>query len=449
MAVISGSDMDPKTVQANTRDHVLVSWSTQSQVKPMVVERAEGCWFYDVDGKAYLDFSSQLVNLNLGHHHPKLIAAIKEQADRIAYISPGIANDARATLARMIAEVAPGDLCKVFFTSGGSEANENAIKMARLMTGRQKIISRYRSYHGATMGSMSVGGDYRRWPVEPGVPGTVRVFEPFCYRCSFSQKPESCHLECVSHIDEVITYEGPQNIAAVIIETITGGSGTIIPDPRYLPALRALCDKHGILLICDEVMVGFGRTGQWFAVDNWNVVPDMITFAKGVNSGYVPLGGVIVSKKVADYFEDHYLWAGLTYSGHPLACAVGVAALNVYKEDKIIEHVQELGVLQTELMGDMMKRHPSIGEVRNIGLFGSFELVKDRETREMLVPWNSPSSGVMGKVRDFLMSKGLFTQFRWNTLLAAPPLIITEAELRQGMAIIDEALAITDEAAKA
>lgn len=440
--------MNAEAVQADTRDHVLVSWSIQSKVKPLVVVDAKGCWFYDSDGKGYLDFSSQLVNLNLGHRHPKVIAAIKEQADIMPYISPGFANEPRATLARMLSEVAPGDLDKVFFTLGGADANENALKMARMMTGRQKIISRYRSYHGATMGAMSAGGDYRRWPVEPGVPGTVRVFEPHCYQCSFSQKPESCHLECVSHIEEVISYEGPESIAAVIVETITGGSGVIIPDPRYFPALRALCDKYGILLICDEVMTGFGRTGEWFGVDNWKTVPDMITFAKGVNSGYVPLGGVIVNKMVADYFEDRMLWAGLTYSGHPLACAAGVAAIKAYKEEGLIENSKRLGVLQLQLMKEIMGRHPSVGEARSIGLFGAFEFVKNRETREMLVPWNSVAAGVLSKVQDFCWSRGLSVQFRWNTLMVAPPLVVIETELRQGLGIIDEALAIADAAAK-
>ncbi len=447
MATTHNAGFNVEAVRANTRDHVLISWSVQSQTKPRVIVDAIGCWFYDSEGKAYLDFNSQLVNLNIGHRHPRVIAAIKEQAEKLPYIEPGFANEARATLGSMIAEIAPGDLCKVLFTTGGSEANENAIKIARLFTGRQKIISRYRSYHGATMGSLSAGADYRRWPFEPGVPGTIRVFEPYCYRCAFSQKPGTCRLECVSHVEEIIIHEGPEQIAAMIVETVTGGSGVIVPDPRYFPALRALLDKYSILLICDEVMTGFGRTGRWFGIQNWDTVPDIITFAKGVNSGYVPLGGVIVSKKIADYFEDRMLPVGCTYSGHPLACAAGVASINVMRDEGLIENAQRLGALQLELMKDIMKRHPSVGDVRSIGLFGCFEMVKNRETREMLVPWNSKGLGpVMSKLRDYLMSRGLNSGFRWNTFKVAPPLIVTESELRQGLAIIDEALQIADDA---
>ena len=435
-------------IKADHCNHVLVSWSVQSRsADAPVFVGGKGCWFYTSDGKAYLDFSSQLVNLNLGHNHPRVIAAIKEQAEAGCFVSPSIAVESRSTLARMLAEIAPGDLNRVLFTNGGAEANENAIKIAKMVTGRHKVISRFRGYHGATMGAISAGGDYRRWPFEPGVPGTIRVFEPYCYRCSFSQKPESCHLECVSHIEEIIGYEGPQSIAAIIVEVITGGSGVIVPDPRYYPALRALCDKYGILLIADEVMTGFGRTGEWFAINHWNVVPDMITFAKGVNSGYVPLGGVIVSERIARFFDDRMLWCGLTYSGHPLACAAGVATLWAYQEEGLIENSRRLGEIALAEMRAIMSRHPSVGDVRGKGLFAAFELVKNRETREMLVPWNSPGLGVMADVRRYLLSRGLSTNIRWNILMVAPPLVITEAELRQGLAIIDEALAIADRAA--
>ncbi len=441
--------LDAATVERETREYVLVPWSTQSQVRHIPVTHARGCWFYDANGKAYLDFSAQLINVNIGYQHPKVVAAIKEQAERLCYIGPTFDHETRSTLARMIAEVAPPGLKKTMFTTGGTEANENAIKIARMYTGRQKIISRFRSYHGGTYGSMSVGGDSRRWPWEPGVPGVVRVFDPYRYRCPFCSRAAECTLQCVSHIEEVIWYEGPDQIAAIMLEGVTGSNGVIVPPPRYWPEVRRLCDKYGILLISDEVMSGFGRTGKWFAVQHWDVAPDIMTFAKGVTSGYVPLGGVIISEKLARFLDDRPFPSGLTYAGHPLACAAGVANMQVYKEENLIERAATLGQTMGALLKGLYERHPSVGEVRGLGLFWAVELVRDRGTREPLVPWNAPSQGVLNDIRNAALDRGLYVYGRWNILIIAPPLTITEEELRLGVSILDEVLEIADRAAKA
>ncbi len=438
-----------EAVSRNTREHVLVSWSVQSKVNPLLIKDAERVWMYDTTGRKILDFSSQLMNLNVGHKHPKVIRAIQEQAAKMCYIGPNFANEARAELAAMLAEKAPGDLRRVLFTTGGAEANENAIKAVRLATGRRKIITRYRAYHGATSGAMSLGGDNRRWANEPGIDGIVRVHDPYCYRCAFRQKPESCKLECVSNIEEVIWYEGPQEIAAILVEGLTGTNGIFTPPPGYMPALRALCDKYGILLVVDEVMSGFGRTGQWFAVDNWNVVPDVITFAKGVNSGYVPLGGVILSKKLSDFFENHMFWGGLTYSGHPLACAAGIATMRVYEEEGLIENSRRLGSVLLEKLKGLQEKHPSVGDVRGLGLFCGIELVTNRETKEPITPWNSPTAGIAAELSKEFMSLGLFVYCRWNMIFVVPPLVINEEELEYGVSLLDKGLSVADAATTA
>jgi len=445
--------LDP--IVEETRDYVFVPWAVQGEVRPKPIVRAEGCWFHDAEGKRYLDFSSQHIVSNIGHGHPKVVAAIRKQAETLCYISPGYANDMRSRLARLIAEVTPGDLCKTLFTSGGSEANENAIKFARWYTGRQKIITRYRSYHGASHGSMTLGGDNRRWASEPGIPGVSRVFDPYCYRCPFGKQPDSCGLECVTHIEEVIRAEGPDQVAAVFIEGITGIGGVLVQPARYLPALRALCDTYGILLVSDEVMTGFGRTGRWFAVDHWNVVPDIITFAKGVNGGYVPLGGVVISGRIARHFDRHMYWGGLTYSGHPLACAAGVATIEVYREEELIERSARLGLRLLDELRGLQARHPSIGDVRGLGLFCGIELVKDRATREALIPWQDPrfgvmgGGGVMGQMREAAMQRGLYFFGKWNMMYIAPPLTISEEDLLWGVQILDEVLDLADVAATA
>ncbi|MFU8794162.1 MAG: aminotransferase class III-fold pyridoxal phosphate-dependent enzyme [Dethiobacteria bacterium] len=434
------------TVGDLERKHVLRSWAVQGKNTYEEIVKAEGCWFWNSEGKKYLDFSSQLININIGHQHPKIIAAIKEQADKICYVTPSFASEPRAKLAELIAKHTPGDLVKTLFTLGGAEANDNAIKIARAYTKRFKVISRYRSYHGATYGAISLTGDPRRPPVEPGIPGVVRVFEPYCYRCSFGQTYPGCGLECAEHVREVMLYEDPNSIAAFFVEPVTGTNGVFVPPKEYLPRIREICDEFGVLLVADEVMTGWGRTGKWFGVDNWNVVPDMMTMAKGVTQGYIPLGAVVVNQKIADYLDDNMLWCGLTYSGHPLACACGVATVNVYEEEKLIENSAAMGEILKKRLNDMKEKHPSIGDVRSIGLFAAIELVKDRDTKEPLAPWNGPDPGIMGQISKCLKEKGVYVYPRWNYLFLAPPIAINEEELKFGLDAIDECLDLADKA---
>ncbi|MCS6994821.1 MAG: aminotransferase class III-fold pyridoxal phosphate-dependent enzyme [Anaerolineales bacterium] len=427
-----------------SREYTFFSWSVQSQVHPIPVERAEGIYFWDTDGKRYIDFSSQLMNTNIGHQHPKVVKAIQQQAAQICFVHPGNTTEVRARLGKKLAEVTPGNLKKTFFTLGGAEANENAIKIARFYTGRHKILARYRSYHGATHGSIALTGDYRRLAVEPTMPGAVHFLDPHCYRCPFGQKKESCARECIKHLEEVIQYEGPDKIAAIIMEGVVGSNGLIVPPDDYWPRVREICDKYGILLISDEVMSGWGRTGQWFAVDNWNVVPDIITTAKGITSGYAPLGAVIVSEKIAQFFEDKYLYAGLTYNGHALSAAAALATIEVYEEDHLIENARVLGKYLGERLEAIKAAHPAVGDVRYIGLFSAIELVKDRETKEVLPP------GLMGQIGAFLRENGLFTFLMASSMgsmvFIVPPLCITREQLDEGLAIIEKALTIADKA---
>lgn len=422
-------------VQLN-RQYTFFSWSVQSAVNPIPVVRAEGVYFWDADGKRYIDFSSQLMNMNIGHQHPKVVRAIQEQASQLCFVHPGLATEARGELGKKISELAPGNLNKTFFCLGGAEANENAIKIARLYTGRHKILSRYRSYHGATHGAMALTGDYRRLPVEPAMPGVVHFLDPYCYRCPFGWTRQTCHRECISHIEEIINYEGPDQIAAIIMEGVTGSNGLIVPPDDYWPRVREICDHYDILLISDEVMSGWGRTGRWFAVDNWGVVPDMITTAKGLTSGYVPLGAVIVSNAIAAHFEDRMLWCGLTYSGHALACAAGLATLEVYEEDDLIENAARLGKMLGNRLEEIKSKHPSVGDVRYIGLFSALEIVKNKDTKEPIDP--------LTEVSKFLRDNGLFTFVFHNMLFVVPPLCITEVQLDEGLEIIERSLQITD-----
>lgn len=428
------------------RQHTLFSWSAQSAIHPIPMARAEGVYFWDADGRRYMDFSSQVMNINVGHGHPKIIAAIKEQADRLLYAAPSFATEVRGKLGQALAEIAPGDLSKSFFTLGGAEANENAIKLARMVTGRFKIITRYRSYHGATYGAVTASGDPRRLANEPGIPGIVRVFDPYCYRCVFGQNRETCRRECVSHIEQVIQFEGPENIAAILMEGVTGTNGVFVPPDDYWPRLRQICDRYGILLISDEVMSGFGRTGAWFAVDKWGVVPDMITAAKGITSGALPLGAVLVSKRITDYLEDRVFYGGLTGNSHPMCCAAALATLDVYREEGLLENAQRLEPVVAQALSDLQKRHPCVGEVRGLGLFWIIELVRDRTTREPLAPWRASSSemGAMARIKAHLREHGLYTDIRWNWIFVAPPLSITEDQLTEGLAIIDRALELGD-----
>jgi len=430
-----------QVIQDN-RDYTLFSWSVQSSSNPMHMTKGQGVWFWDGEGNKWLDFSSQLINLNIGHQHPKMLEAIKKQVDELCFAGPGFATEPRGALGKKLAEVT--GLAKAFFTLGGAEANENAIKIARLYTGRDKIITRYRSYHGATMGAMTASGDPRRWPVEPGVPGTVRVFDPYCYRCPFGKTPDSCRRECVTHIDEIIQMEGPQNIAAILVEGITGSNGILVPPDDYYPKLRALCDKYDILLIDDEVMSGFGRTGKWLATQQYGIEPDIVTSAKGLTSGYMPLGAVVVSKEIADYFETHMLWGGLTYSGHPVCCAAAVANLAVYEEERIFENVDVQGSYLARRLEAMKQKYACVGDVRYKGLFSVIELVRDKETKEPLAPFNGTSPEV-GVLSSFLKSQHVYAFTRFNMLWICPPLIITEPELQQGLDLIEQALRLVDD----
>ena len=428
------------------RRHVLRSWAVQNKNTYEEIVGGEGCWFWNKEGKKYLDFSSQLINTNIGHQHPKVIAAIKEQADKLCYIAPFYASEPRARLAEMIAQHTPGDLNKVLFTLSGAVSNDNAIKIARQYTGRFKVLARYRSYHGATYGAITLTGDPRRPPVEPGIPGVVHVFEPYCYRCTFGQSYPGCGLECAEHVREVMLYEDPKSIAAFFVEPVTGTNGVLVPPPEYLPRIREICDEFGVLLVADEVMTGWGRTGKWFGVDNWNVVPDMITMAKGMTQGYIPLGAVVVSDKIGRFFDDQMLWCGLTYSGHPLACAAGVATVGLYSEENIIENSAKMGEKLKQRLLAMKEKHPAVGDVRSIGLFAAIELVKDRQTKEPLAPWNGPDPGVMGQISRCMSEKGVYCYPRWNYLFIAPPLSINEEELDLGLNTIDECLDLADRA---
>jgi taurine--2-oxoglutarate transaminase len=439
MAVTTKRSVDIAQVAKDTRDHVLISWSAQGAVSPLVVTGAEGVWFYSGE-RRILDFSSQLINSNLGHQHPKVVRAIQEQADRLCYIGAAFTDEARATLARMLAEVAPGDLTKTLFTTGGTEAVENAIKMARLYTGRHKILTQWRSFHGQTQGAMTAGGDSRRWANEPGIPGVVHFLNADPYRSIFGNDAQ----KALAHIEEVLWYEGPQYVAAIMVEPIVGSAGLIVPPDGFLRGLRELCDRYGIVLIADEVMTGFGRTGKWFACDHEGVVPDIMTFAKGVNCGYVPLGGTMVDQPIAKHFEDHVLWHGLTYSGHALACAAGIATIQAYRDERVIENSARLGDLLLRELRQVAARHPAVGDVRGRGLFVGIELVKDRQTKEMLERWNGPSQALANALRKALLDRNVYVFCRWNVLFVAPPLIITEEELRVGVRALDEALAIAD-----
>ncbi|CAB4693961.1 MAG: aminotransferase class III-fold pyridoxal phosphate-dependent enzyme [Actinobacteria bacterium] len=442
-------EMQLSQTYLDDRAHVFHSWSAQAALKPIVVTGGEGAWFFDETGKKYLDFSSQLINLNLGHQHPKMIAAIQEQAGKLATIAPGMATDARSTAARMIAERTPGDLNKIFFTNGGAEATENAMRMARLHTGRHKVLSMYRSYHGATGGSIALTGDPRRWPSEPSVPpGIIKFFGPYPYRSSFwSDSVEQESERALEHLREVIMFEGPNTIAAIVLEPVVGTNGILVPPPGYLAGVRELCDANGIVMVCDEVMSGFGRCGEWFAVDAWEVTPDLITFAKGVNSGYVPLGGVAISAEIAASFDTRVYPGGLTYSGHVLACATAVASMNIFEEENILERSRHLG---KEVFGpgleELKAKHPSVGDVRGLGCFWAIELVKNRETKEMFVPFNASGADAapMVEVVTACKAAGLSPFAHFNRLHVTPPLVISDEDARLGLEIIDQALLLAD-----
>lgn len=435
-----------------TKEHVFFTWSAQSKVNPIALKRAKGVYFWDFDDKKYLDFNSMTMCVNIGHGDDRVIRAMQEQAAELPYAAPGMTTKVRALASKAVAEITPHQaLTKILFTLGGADANENAIKMARGYTGRHKILARYRSYHGATAGAMAATGDPRRVVWEPNLmSGVVHFLDPYRYRSTFHRtNPDITEKEFaqdyLNHLEEIIQYEGPSTIAAILMESVTGTNGVIIPPEGYMQGVRTLCDKYGIVMIADEVMSGFGRTGKWFAIEHWDVVPDMITMAKGLTSAYAPLGAVAMKPEIAAAFNETVYESGLTYTSHPISLAAAVANINVMREDQLVEHAAEMGKVFKRMLTDLGEAHPSIGEVRNIGLFGIIELVKDRKTKEPMAPWNG-SSPEMTALKKYCLDHGLFLYTHWHTVLIIPPLIITEDQLKEGFEVLDKALEITDKA---
>ena len=440
--------MNTEAIRQHHQSHYIQSWSVQNSI-PIVVEGGQGSWFWDDSGKRYLDFQSQLVNLNLGHQHPAIVKAIKEQADKLCYIGPAMANEARSELAALMAEITPGDLTRTLFTTGGSAANENAIRLARHYTGRHKVIARYRSYHGATAGALSLTGDPRNWFTSGNNQGIVRMLDPYTYRSPTGHKdPANCPVcQGAPHLEEILMYENPNTVAAVILETIVGTNGIIVPPDGYLQSIREVCNKYGILLICDEVMAGFGRSGKWFACEHWDVVPDIVTSAKGINSGYVPLGAMTVSKALSDWLESNLFPGGLTYAGHPLACASGVATIKAMQDEKTIEQAAQSGQWLIAALQQLADKHPSIGEVRGKGLFIGIELVKNRDSREPLVAFNAKGDTAkpMTDMMKAAMQEGLYLSSFSNVIRITPPLNISREDLQLGVNILDQVLSIADQ----
>ena len=447
-------DLPNDEILSLSKEHVFYTWSAQAKVSPIAVQRAKGVYFWDVNDKQYLDFNSMTMCVNIGHGDQRVIKAMQDQAAELPYAAPGMTTKIRALASKAVADVTPQKaLTKVLFTLGGADANENAIKLARGYTGRHKILTRYRSYHGATAGAMAATGDPRRVIWEPNLmTGVVHFLDPYRYRSTFHRtNPDIPEAEFardyVNHLEEIIQYEGPDTIAAILMESVTGTNGIIIPPDGYMQGVRALCDKYGIVMIADEVMSGFGRTGKWFAIEHWNVVPDIITMAKGLTSAYAPLGAVAMKPAIAAAFNEHAFESGLTYTSHPISLAAAVANINVMREDKIVEHAAAMGPVLKRMLTDLGEAHPSIGEVRNIGLFGILELVKDRKTKEPMAPWNG-SSPEMTALKKYCLDNGLFLYTHWHTVLIIPPLIITEEQLKEGVDVLDKALEITDKAVK-
>ena len=443
-------DLPDNEILPLSKEHVFWTWSAQAKVNPIAVKRAKGVYFWDVDDKRYLDFNSMTMCVNIGHGDERIIKAMQEQAAELPYAAPGMTTKIRALASREVASVTPqGKLSKVLFTLGGADANENAIKLARGYTKRHKILTRYRSYHGASAGAMAATGDPRRVAWEPNLmTGVVHFLDPYRYRSTFHRTNPNISeadfaKDYVNHLEEIILYEGPESIAGILIESVTGTNGIIIPPDGYMQGVRRLCDKYGIVMICDEVMSGFGRTGKWFAIENWNVVPDMITMAKGLTSAYAPLGAVAMKPEIAAAFDEHAFESGLTYTSHPISLAAAVANIQAMREDKVIEHAASMGGVLRRMLSDLGEAHPSVGEVRNIGLFGIIELVKNRETKEPMAPWNG-SSPEMVALKKYCSDHGLFLYTHWHTVLIIPPLIISEKELQEGFDVLDEALKITD-----
>ena len=447
------SDISDSEILPLSLEHSFWTWSAQGKVTPIPVTRAKGVYFWDVDGKRYLDFNSMTMCVNIGHGDERVIHAINEQARQLPYAGPPMTTKPRAVLGKLLSEITPGNLDRFLFTLGGADANENAVKLARAYTGRYKVLARYRSYHGATAGAMALTGDPRRLAWEPNLmTGVVHFLDPYRYRSTFHRtNPDISEAEFtqdyLNHLEEIIQYEGPQTIAAVLLESVTGTNGVIIPPEGYLQGVRQLCERYGILMISDEVMSGFGRTGAWFAVDHWGIVPDLMTMAKGLTSAYAPLGAVAMQPEIANFFKEKTFQSGLTYNAHPISLAAAIANIQVMQEDGLVEHARQMGTVLHRKLTDLGEKHPSVGEVRSIGLFGILELVKDRRSKEPMAPFDG-SSPEMTAFRKYMLDHGVYLYTHWHTVLIIPPLIITEEQLEEGFRVLDEALKITDGAVK-
>ncbi len=443
--------MNREEIKKTDREHVIYSWSVQGKVNPEVIDHADGIYMYTKDGKKITDFISGLICVNVGHNHPHVVKAMKSQLDKLTYISPSFSSEPKAKLCKMISEVTPGNLDYVFLCNGGAEANENAIKSARWFTGRHKIYSAWISYHGATAGAITLTGDPRRWPAEPGIPGVVKYFGPYPYRCPFGSPdndPEECSKRTINVLKTQIMIDGPKSIAAIFMEPIVGTNGIIIPPKSYMKGIKEICEDNGILLVCDEVMAGWGRTGKWFGIEHFDIQPDIITTAKGLTSGYIQLGAMIWNKKLWDYFYDKPYISGLTYTGHALACAAGIANIEVYKNENLIEKTAQLGEYFTVQLNKLKDKHPSIGDVRNKGLWACIELVSNRKTKAPIAGYNDSIRNISGEITKRLLENGLYTYCKWDEIFLAPPLIITKEQLDESLAIIDKVLEYPDTFAK-
>jgi taurine--2-oxoglutarate transaminase len=437
--------METKEIVELCKRHTVFSWSAQKNVNPIAADRAEGIYFWDADGKRYIDFNSQLMCVNAGHNHPKIVAAVKAQADKLCFVFPGMATEPRAKLGKLLNEVTPSHITKFFFTNGGAEANEAAIRTARLYTGRHKILSRYRSYHGGTHGAMMLTGEPRRWPNEPGAPGFVKVMDPVPYSYSFGQTEAEQTKNNLAYLAEVIDCEDPKSIAAMFIEPVLGTNGILAPPKGYLEGLRALLDRHGILLVCDEVMAGFGRTGKWFSFEHGGIKPDMICMAKGLTGATLPLGALGISEAIANHFDDNVFWSGLTYSSHPMGIAAAVAAVEVIRDEGLVENAARMQPVMRQHMADLAKKHPCIASYRATGLFGGIDFRRNSQGDPLSEGYNVTHPAI-GKLSAALLAKGLFTMARWSMLYCNPPLTVTAEQLGEAFAIIDECLGVVDEA---
>ncbi len=441
--------MNNQQVIKDNLDYTLFSWAKQGGLRPIHASHGKGSYIYDKEGKKYLDFSSQLMNVNIGHGNQRITDAVAKQMQEVSFVYPGMATDVRGRLGKKLAEITPGNLTKTFFTLGGAEAIENAIKLARIYTGRHKIITHYRSYHGGTYGAMAAGGDPRRFPIDSQImPNVVHVENPYAYRCPWgSSSTEECAERALAHLERVIKFENPESIAAILLEGESGSSGCIKYPPMYLKKIRKLCDKYGILMIDDEVMSGFGRTGKMFAIEHHEVTPDIMCMAKGITSGYLPLGGVVVTDKIANYFNETNIGIGLTYSSHPTLLAAAIENIRIIEEEKLVEKASGMGLYIESKVEELKVKHPSIGDFRNTGLLGCIELVKNRETKEPITPWNAKPEDmdITFKMAAKIRELGMFTFVRWSFIFIAPPLNVSKEEIDEGLEIISQAISIADE----